>query len=126
MMSPPWGSARVKRRGTEATSRITASSPAPTPPDPVSRRRGAEILLVTDARVNKRIENVHHTVDQGKQQGEDQDRALHHRKVSLADRLHHEPAHSRPAVNRFGHNRPAQRTAELKAHNGHDGKQRIA
>src|SRR5574337_1839686 len=126
MISPPWGSAGVKRRGTEAASRITASSPAPTPPDTVSRRRGAELLLVPDARVNKRIEKVHHAVDQGKQQGEDQDRSLHHGKVSLADRLHHEPAHPRPAVNSFGHDRPTQCRAELKAHNSHDREQRIA
>src|SRR5712664_4659264 len=119
-MSPPWGSARVKRRGAEATSRIIPSSPAPTHPDTVSRRRGAMLLVVADPWVNKRIEKVHPAVDQGKEQREDQDRSLHHRKISLADRLYHQPAHPRPAINRLGHDRPTQRGAELQAHNGHD------
>src|SRR5215471_16959146 len=70
-----------------------------------SRRRRLALSTsgVTDARVQHRVQQVHHQVDDHVAHGDDQHHALHHWKVLVQDAVNDQPAQAGPREHGLHH-----------------------
>src|ERR1043166_5790793 len=71
--------------------------------------------LTADARVEHGVEHVDGEIDENEAERDDQDAALHERKVAGQDPLHHQCAYARPRENRLRQHRAAEEVTDRKS-----------
>src|SRR5258705_14002795 len=77
------------------------------------------------ARIEPAVEQVHHQIDQGIGDREDEYRREYHREVAVEQRLHGEPSEARPREDGLGDHRAPQELAGVEPGEGHDRDRRV-
>src|SRR5215475_15603189 len=85
------------------------------------RRNMRMTSVIADARVEDRVEEIHHEVDNHERGGDEEDPALHQGIVAGLDRTHHHRAEARPREHRLRQDRAPQQEAHLDAQHRDDG-----
>src|SRR2546422_5444823 len=85
-----------------------------------------EELIVSDARISFRINQVRHEVDEQKHQGHEEDAPLDRGEVPLLDRAQHVAAEARPAEDRLGEDAAGEITPGVESDHGDHRDQRVA
>src|SRR6266850_1866316 len=82
-------------------------------------------LLIADARVEDRVEQVHDQVHHHEGSGDQQHAPLHQRIVAGLDRAHHHGAEPGPGEHGLGEDGPAEQIAHLHPDHGEDRVERV-
>src|SRR2546427_8707124 len=77
-----------------------------------------EELIVSDARISFRIDQVRHEVHEQKHQGHEQDAPLDRGEVPLLDRAQHVAAEARPSEDRLGADAAGEVAPEVRSDHG--------
>src|SRR6185437_13939313 len=83
-------------------------------------------LIVSDARISFRIDQVRHEVHQQEHQGHEEDAPLNRGEIPLLDRAQHVAAEARPSENRFGEDAAGEVAPGVESYHGNHRDQRVA
>src|SRR3989344_2333112 len=82
-------------------------------------------LAYAKARVDRKIQQVHHQIDHHKDQGDQAQVGGHHRNVGKGHGLDEQQAHAGPLEHGLGDDGEGNQTTQLQAGDGHHGHQRV-
>src|SRR5215472_499465 len=114
------GSRGASQGATTASTAITTTRARPKRAAAL-RRNTRTTSVIADARVEYRVEQVDHEVDEHEGGGDEQHAALHQRIVAGLDGAHHHGAEPRPGEHRLREDGPTEEEAHLHAEHGDDG-----
>src|SRR5262245_36521246 len=123
-VSMAFGSRGASQGASRASTAIAATRTRPNSAA-LLRRNMRMTSVIADARVEDRVEEIHHEVDDHEGGGDEEHAALHQRVVARLDGAHHHGAEPRPREDGLREDRATQQKADLDAQHGDDRVDRI-